>query len=34
MFPVTTSVHGALRNLADAITWRRQVVLPLVKKSA
>jgi anti-anti-sigma factor len=34
MFPVATSVHGALRNLADAITWRRQVVLPLVKKSA
>jgi anti-anti-sigma factor len=33
-FPVATSVHGALRNLADAIAWRRQVVLPLVKKSA
>ena len=34
MFPVTHSVHKALRNLADAIAWRRQLVLPLVKKSA
>ncbi|OBK10698.1 sulfate transporter [Mycobacterium asiaticum] len=33
-FPVTTSVHEALRNLADAVAWRRQLVLPLVKKSA
>jgi anti-anti-sigma factor len=33
-FPVTRSVHEALRNLADAITWRRQLVLPLIKKSA
>ncbi len=33
-FPVTGSVHGALRQLADGITRRRQLVLPLVKKSA
>lgn len=33
-FPLTTSVHEALRNLADAIAWRRQLVLPLVRKSA
>ncbi|OBK23374.1 sulfate transporter [Mycobacterium asiaticum] len=33
-FPLTTSLHEALRNLADAIAWRRQLVLPLVKKSA
>lgn len=33
-FPVANSVHQALRGLADAITWRRQMVLPLLKKSA
>ncbi|RUP02051.1 MAG: STAS domain-containing protein [Mycobacterium sp.] len=33
-FPVTRSVHEALRYLADGINWRRQLVLPLVKKSA
>lgn len=33
-FPVTRSVHEALRNVADSIAWRRQLVLPLVKKSA
>lgn len=33
-FPSCHSVHSALRNLADAIAWRRQLVLPLVKKSA
>lgn len=33
-FPVTRTVHEALRNLADAITWRRQLVLPLIKKTA
>ncbi|QLL08199.1 STAS domain-containing protein [Mycobacterium vicinigordonae] len=33
-FPVSRSVHQALRSLADAISWRRQSVLSLVKKSA
>ncbi len=33
-FPVTRSVHEALRYLADGINRRRQLVLPLVKKSA
>lgn len=33
-YPVTGSVHEALRHLADGINWRRQLVLPLVKKSA
>jgi hypothetical protein len=34
LFPVTRSVHEALRNLADAIVNRRQLVLPLVRKTA
>jgi anti-anti-sigma factor len=34
MFPITESVHEALRNNADAIDSRRQLVLPLIKKSA
>jgi anti-anti-sigma factor len=34
VFPVRPSVHEAMRHLADVITWRRQLVLPLVKKSA
>ncbi len=34
MFPITRSVHEALHNLADAIVSRRQLVLPLIKKSA
>jgi anti-anti-sigma factor len=34
MFPVTRSVHEALRNLADAIARRRQVMLSLIRKSA
>ena len=34
VFPLTRSVHEALRNLADAIVWRRQLVLPLIKKTA
>ncbi|OSC42593.1 STAS domain-containing protein [Mycobacterium decipiens] len=33
MFPTTRSVHEALRNLADAIARRRQLVLPLIKKA-
>ncbi len=33
-FPVAQSVHEALRNLADAIVSRRQLVLPLIKKTA
>ena len=33
-FPITRSVHEALRNLADAIVSRRQLVLPLIKKTA
>ena len=34
MFSTTRSVHAALRHLADAIVSRRQLVLPLIKKSA
>ena len=34
MFPITLSVHEALRNLADAIVSRRQLVLPLIRKTA
>jgi anti-anti-sigma factor len=34
MFPTAPSVHEALRKLADAIVSRRQLVLPLIKKSA
>jgi anti-anti-sigma factor len=34
MFPLTRSVHEALHNLADAIVSRRQLVLPLIKKTA
>jgi anti-anti-sigma factor len=33
-FPFTRSVHEALRNVADAIVSRRQLVLPLIKKTA
>jgi anti-anti-sigma factor len=33
-FPITRSVHEALRDLAEAIVSRRQLVLPLIKKSA
>jgi anti-anti-sigma factor len=34
MFPTTRSVHEALHDLADAIVSRRQLVLPLIKKTA
>lgn len=34
MFPITHTVHEALRNLADAITRRRQVMLSLIGKTA
>ena len=34
MFATTRSVHAALRNLADAIVSRRQLVLPLIGKTA
>jgi anti-anti-sigma factor len=34
LFPIARSVHEALHNLADAIVSRRQLVLPLIKKSA
>jgi anti-anti-sigma factor len=34
VFPVTRSVRVALQNLADAIVSRRQLVLPLIKKTA
>lgn len=34
VFPITRSVHEALRNLADAIVSRRQLVLPLIAKTA
>jgi anti-anti-sigma factor len=34
MFPIAGSVHAALRNLADAIVSRRQLVLPLIRKTA
>jgi anti-anti-sigma factor len=33
MFPIARSVHEALRNLADAIVSRRQLVLPLIRKT-
>ncbi len=33
MFPTTCSVHEALRNLADAIVSRRELVLPLITKT-
>jgi anti-anti-sigma factor len=33
MFPITRSVHAALRNLADAIVSRRQLVLGLIEKT-
>jgi anti-anti-sigma factor len=33
-FPIASSVHAALRYLADAIVSRRQLVLPLVAKTA
>lgn len=33
-FPLTGSVHEALRDLADAIVSRRQLVLPLIRKTA
>lgn len=33
-FPITRSVHEALRNLADVIVRRRQLLLPLIKKTA
>lgn len=32
--PLARSVHEALRNLAEAIVSRRQLVLPLVRKTA
>ena len=31
---VTRSLHEALHNLADAIVSRRQLMLPLIKKTA
>ena len=34
MFPIARSLHAALRNLADAIVSRRQLVLPLIRKTA
>jgi anti-anti-sigma factor len=34
VFPIARTAHQALRNLADAIVRRRQLVLPLIKKSA
>jgi anti-anti-sigma factor len=34
VFPTKRSVHAALRNLADAIVSRRQLVLPLIRKTA
>lgn len=34
MFPIARSAHEALRNLANAIVNRRQLVLPLIKKTA
>jgi anti-anti-sigma factor len=33
-FPIAPSVHTAVRNLADAIANRRQLVLPFFKKTA
>ncbi|MCV7198394.1 STAS domain-containing protein [Mycobacterium angelicum] len=32
--PIARSVHEALHNLADAIVCRRQLVLPLIRKTA
>ncbi len=34
MFPIALSAHDALHNLADAIVNRRELVLPLIAKSA
>ena len=34
LFPVRYSVQEALRDLANAIVIRRQLVLPLIKKTA
>jgi len=34
LFPIARSVHEALRSLADAIVSRRQLVLPLIRKTA
>jgi anti-anti-sigma factor len=34
MFMITGSAHAALRKLADAIASRRQLVLPLIAKTA
>ena len=34
MFSTARTVHAALHNLADDIASRRQLVLPLIKKSA
>lgn len=34
IFPITSTVHEALRNLADAIVSRRQLVLPLIAHTA
>jgi anti-anti-sigma factor len=34
MFPVARSVHEALRDFADVIDRRRQLLLPLVRKPA
>jgi anti-anti-sigma factor len=34
MFSMTHSVHEALHDLADAIVNRRELVLPLIKKTA
>ena len=34
MFPIAGSVYAALHNLADAIVSRRQLVLPLIRKTA
>lgn len=34
MFPMARSVHKALHDLADAIDRRRQLVLPLISRSA
>ena len=34
MFPAALTVHEALHNLADAIVSRRQLVLPLIAKTA
>ncbi|MBV9091286.1 MAG: STAS domain-containing protein [Mycobacteriaceae bacterium] len=34
VFPVTSSVRQALRRFADAIAARRQLLLPLIRKTA